>query len=226
MHDTIDERLAQLGGGLEAATEFRAPSLVRTRGEQIRATHRRRVMAMTATTAAVAVIGVGSLVAFRPTHGQQGPAVNPGGTGSATTSAPATTPAESEKPAAATKPIAVVDLNQHTMTVYAKQGQRQVLKTLAVSGGKPATPTHTGTFTVTAKQDHLKIESPVGPTTYNLTVHWVLQLDGGGPQVYAAPWWDSQLGTANLSHGEIGMSTDSAQWLYGYVAVGDQIQVQ
>jgi lipoprotein-anchoring transpeptidase ErfK/SrfK len=222
MHDTLDERLAQLGGSLESAAEVRSPALVRTRGEQIRVAHRRRMVAMTAATAAVVVIGVGSLVAFRPDGGRQDRQVGPGATGSPSASAPASTVPS----AATTQPTVVVDLKQDTMTVYDKD--RKVVRTVPVTGGTVAHPSRLGTFTVTAKQDQITLYSstPPGPDTYNTATKWVVRLDADGPMLYAAPWAEGFWGKVNSTHGEIGMSTEDAQWLYNHVAVGDRIQVQ
>jgi hypothetical protein len=215
MHD-IDERLTQLGGSLEAATEVRSPTQVRSRGEQIQVAHRRRMVTVTAVTAAVAVIGVGSLVALRPA-GHKGAPVGPGTVETSSTSPTA---------AASAHPIAIVDLTHDMMKVY--DGHGQVVKTIPVTGGSATHQTHVGVFAITAKQQDAKIQS--GPTsstgdTYEMTVHWVVTLDGG-PLLYAAPSATASFGTRNSTHGDIEMSTESAQWLYDHVAIGDRIQIQ
>ena len=110
------------------------------------------------------------------------------------------------------------------MTVYDKQGH--VLRTAPVADGGSAHPSKVGTFTVTAKHDHLKITSVSGSDTYDLDVHWVLTLDAGGPQLYAMPWTTGSPTSSNQTHGDVGMSTDVAQWLYNQVAVGDRIQIR
>ncbi|ACU77730.1 ErfK/YbiS/YcfS/YnhG family protein [Catenulispora acidiphila DSM 44928] len=218
MPDTIEDRLADLGGNLETAAAFRSPSLIRSRGEQIRVTHRRRMTAVASATAAVAIIGVGSLVALRPTGGHQGHTVSPSVSSSASKSAP---PAKTTQ----ATPIALIDLKQDQMTVYDKQGH--IVKTVPVTAGTPANPSHVGTFTITAKQDQAEKVSDSGTdTSYRLTVHWVLTLDAGGPQIYAMPWDDGRFGKGNRTHGDIGMSTDMAQWLYTNVAIGDHIKIQ
>jgi lipoprotein-anchoring transpeptidase ErfK/SrfK len=218
MHD-IDERLTQLGGSLEAAAEVRSPTQVRSRGEQIQVAHRRRMVTVTAVTAAVAVIGVGSLVALRPT-GHKGAPVGPGTVGTSSTSPTSPTAAASEHP------IAIVDLTHDMMKVY--DGHGQVVKTIPVTGGSAAHQTHVGVFAITAKQQDAKIQS--GPTssngdTYEMTVHWVVTLDGG-PLLYAVPSASASFGMRNNTHGDIEMSTESAQWLYDHVAIGDRIQIQ
>lgn len=221
MHD-IDERLTQLGGSLEAAAEVRSPTQVRSRGEQIRVAHRRRITTTTAVTAAVAVIGVASLVAFRPT-GHKGAPVSPG---ASPTSSKAAAPPSGATSAVAGQLIAKVDLTQDVMKVY--DGHGQVVKTIPVTGGIAAHPSQTGVFTITAKQRNMTLHSaatsPSGEP-YEVTVDWVLTLDGG-PSVYAAPWAAASFGNRNTTHGDIGMSTESAQWLYGDVAIGDRIQIQ
>lgn len=221
MHD-IDERLTQLGGSLEAAAEVRSPTQVRTRGEQIQVAHRRRVVTMTAVTAAVAVIGVGSLVAFRPA-GHKGAPVGPGTVGTSSTAA---APSTGSPPVAAGQLVAQVDLAHDIMKVY--DGHGQVVRTIPVTGGSTAHPTRVGVFTVAAKQQDMKVQSgPVGPNgdMYDVTVHWAITLDGG-PSLYADPATASSFGKRNITHGDIEMSTDAAQWLYGHVAVGEHIQIQ
>ncbi|NUR30258.1 MAG: L,D-transpeptidase [Catenulispora sp.] len=215
MHDILDERLARLGGDLEDAAEIRSPALMRTRGEQIRVAHRRRMVAMTAATAAVAVIGVGSLVAFR--GGQHDQPVSPGATVSSSTSAP------TSQPVAVGQPVAVVDLSQFTMTVYDKD--HQVLKTILVSAGRSAYPTAPGTFSITDRQEQVTLDWSVGENQhpYTVTAKWVILL-GNQPALYAAPWDEGKFGKANASHGAIGMSTEDAKWLYDHVKVGDRIQ--
>ena len=221
MHD-IDERLTQLGSSLEAAADVRSPTQVRSRGEQIRITHRRRMTAVTAVTAAVAVIGVGSLVALRPA-GHRGAPVNPG---TASTSSTAVAPPSGATSAATGQLIAKVDLTQDTLKVF--DGHGQVVKTILVTGGSAAHPSHTGVFTITAKQQDMTLQSgPISPNgdSYDYTVHWAITLDGG-LSLYAEPSATPSFGTRNVTHGDVEMSTESAQWLYGHVAIGDRIQIQ
>jgi lipoprotein-anchoring transpeptidase ErfK/SrfK len=218
MHDILGERLTELGGDLEAAAEIRSPALARTRGEQLRVTHRRRMAAMTAASAAVVVIGVGGLVAFGPDSGRHGTPgqVSPGATVS---------PSASASASAAAQPAVVIDLKQDAMTVYDKN--RKVVRTVPVTGGVPAYPTRLGTFAVTAKQDEITVtSSPPGPDAYAMKAQWAVQLDADGPMLYAAPWDNGKLGKMNATHGDIGMSTEDAQWLYNYLQVGDRVQIR
>lgn len=224
MHD-IDERLTQLGGSLEAAAEVRSPTQVRSRGEQIRVAHRRRMTTVTAVTAAVAVIGVGSLVAFRPA-GHKGAPVGPGTAGTPSSSSKAVAPPAGATSAASGQLIAVVDLTNDVMEV--NDGHGHVVKTIPVTGGSTAHPSQAGVFTITTKQQDMKVQS--GPTSpsgdnFEITVHWVIKLSSG-TLLYAETWDDSTVGKRNATHGDIEMSTESAQWLYGHVAVGDRIQIQ
>ncbi|GAA1977351.1 L,D-transpeptidase [Catenulispora subtropica] len=232
MHDTLDERLAQLGGSLEDAAAVRSPSLVRSRGEQIRAAHRRRMVAMTATGAAVAVIGVGSLVAFRPDSGGHAGPVGPGSTVTPTAPAPTAPSGPPSHTAVGAPPTkagistVVVDLKKDTMTVYGKD--QKVLKTIPVTGGTATHPTRVGTFTVASKQQHMTLSTtmPQGGDSYSIAIDWVLQLDGGGPQVYAMPWNSSKFGQINGTHGDVGMSTADAEWLYDQLETGDGITIR
>ncbi|NUR60563.1 MAG: L,D-transpeptidase [Catenulispora sp.] len=225
MPDTIEERLAELGTSLEDLAGIGSPSLIRGRGEHLRVAHRRRV-ALTATTAAVVIIGAGSMVALRPGGHQPAP-VSPGSPDRSVSAPRVTgTPASSSSPApAASATTAVsVDLKQHKMTVT-KDGK--VMRTILVTAGTAAHPTATGTFTVTDKLEKETLTSP--PTssgTYQVTVYSVIKLDANGPQMYAGPWNDGKFGKIDASHGDIEMSNDDATWLYATLKVGDRVQVQ
>lgn len=225
MPDTIEERLAQLGTSLEDATGIGSPASIRGRGDHLRAAHRRRVT-MTAATAAVAIIGVGSVVALRPSGNQHEP-ISPGSAVTQPTPAlsSAASPTPSKAPlSAVAAPDAVVYLKQHELTV-AKNGQ--TVRTIPVSAGTAAYPTTTGTFIVADKLEKETLYSP--PTssgTYDVTVYWVIKLDANGPQMYAAPWNEAKFGKIDGSHGDIEMSTDDAQWLYANLKPGDQVQIQ
>jgi hypothetical protein len=218
MHDTLDERLARLGGDLEDTAEVRSPALMRSRGEQFRVAHRRRMMAVTAASAAVAVIGVGSLVTFR--GGQRDQPVSPGATVSSSASAPAS------QPAVVAQPTAVVDLARLTMTVYDKD--HRVLKTIPVTAGTAKHPSRPGTFAVTEKNDELTLDSAstTGTDGYSVVVKWAVWLDGNGPLLFATPWDVAKLGRIDGSHGQIGMSTEDAEWFYDHVEAGDRIQIR
>jgi hypothetical protein len=47
-----------------------------------------------------------------------------------------------------------------------------------------------------------------------------------GEFIHAAPWSVGAQGTANVSHGCIGISTDNAAWLFGLTTRGDVVTVQ
>jgi lipoprotein-anchoring transpeptidase ErfK/SrfK len=106
------------------------------------------------------------------------------------------------------------------------------VKTVAVTGGSTEHPSPVGVFTITAKQNEMKISSTAAgmagsqsSDSYDIPVHWVITLNGG-PSLYAAPWASDSLGKRNETHGDIGMSPESAQWLYDHVKIGDLVQIQ
>ena len=55
-------------------------------------------------------------------------------------------------------------------------------------------------------------------------VEYAMRLTYSGEFVHAAPWSVGQQGSANVSHGCTGMSTENAEWLYNNTNVGDVIE--
>lgn len=248
MPDTIEERLARLGTSLEDAAGIGSPTRARGRGEQLRAAHRRRMAAMTAGTAAIAIVGAGGVIALGGGGRHQDP-VRPGQAshsalpprttapvtgritpppGHATSVAPnAAATTGQAAPTASAKAAVVVDLKQHKMTV-SQDGK--ALRTIPVTAGMPGYQTPVGSFTVSAKQDQVKLpgsEAGMDPSAqaYELKTVWGIVLDGG-PMLYAAPWAAPKLGEIDSTHGGVGMSTDDAKWLYSVLAVGDRVEIR
>ena len=228
MHDTLDERLARLGAELEDSVRIPPPRQIRTRGGAAKQERRRHGKFVLATATAVGVVAVGGLAAFQQVGGHQTPNVNPGANAVfSTATAPTASAAGTTGTTAATAAsLVVVDLGQHEMTVYDRHGK--AAKTLPVTGGKPSTPSHTGTFTITGKKQSTTLSSSsIGAPGFDTQISWVIQLDGGGPSLYAMPWNNSsRFGNDNVTYGDVGMSDASAQWLYDQVAVGDRVQIK
>ncbi len=64
------------------------------------------------------------------------------------------------------------------------------------------------------------------PEYYNLSnVEYALRVTYSGEFLHAAPWSAGSQGSANVSHGCVGMSLTDAQWLYDRTSRGDVVEV-
>ena len=64
------------------------------------------------------------------------------------------------------------------------------------------------------------------PEYYNLSnVQYALRVTYSGEFLHAAPWSIGSQGSANVSHGCVGMSLADAQWLYDRTSRGDVVEV-
>ncbi|MFD0630965.1 L,D-transpeptidase [Catenulispora yoronensis] len=167
-------------------------------------------------------MGPASSVTTTPTAGSHTSAGAPEQTVS---SAPGT-PSATRPTAIGGRTTAVVDLNQHELTLVDRNGL--VMKVLRMTGGSPDHPTPAGTYTVTAKKETETISSQTaGVDGYSIKVNWVVHLDGGGPTIMAATWYDDTvIGVRNQTRGDIGLTSPDAQWLFSNLTVGDHVQVR
>jgi lipoprotein-anchoring transpeptidase ErfK/SrfK len=216
MPDNFDERLAAAALRLEQEAAVRSPAGVRARGDQ-----RRRRHTATMAVVPVAVLAIAGTVGLtlRPS-GAGGSVSGVRTSGGATPSASAST---SPGTKAAAAPVGTVDLAHHTLAVLDARGN--VVRTLEITAGTPAHPTPTGTFTVVDKKPSKTISSPTGGTTYDVPVTSFIDLGPNAPAIYATPWQQASIGKENATHGEIGLGTDDAAWLYNRLVVGDRIQI-
>src|SRR2546421_12410294 len=126
--------------------------------------------------------------------------------------------------------VTMIDATTHTMRVT---DNGTTVMTFPVGFGKPGFRTPSGTFHVLGKDAVIEMTScsanitcnPHSPSYYDLTVHWAVRLTSGGVFVHAAPW-DSQIGTVDISHGCIHLSTANARRFYDFSRVGDTVIVQ
>ncbi|MCQ4083740.1 L,D-transpeptidase [Streptomyces sp. RB6PN25] len=126
--------------------------------------------------------------------------------------------------------VTTIDATTHTMRVT---DNGRTVMTFPVGFGKPGFRTPSGTFHVLGKDAVIEMTScsahitcdRSSPSYYDLTVHWAVRLTSGGVFVHAAPW-DSQIGTADTSHGCIHLSTADARRFYAFTRLGDTVIVQ
>ncbi len=124
--------------------------------------------------------------------------------------------------------IGVVDADRHTMTV---RRNGEVVRTVPITTGKPGWETRSGIKVIMSKERHVIMDAGTlgvdreDPEYYRLDVDYALRITTSGEFVHAAPWSVDDQGKANVSHGCVGMSTDSAAWFYNNAQVGDVVQV-
>ncbi len=115
-----------------------------------------------------------------------------------------------------------------TMTVT-RDGK--VLRTMAVSLGKPSTPSSAGTMVVIEKYAEKYFDSATfgvprdAPGGYYTKVYWDTKYTYGGEYVHAAPWSTTQQGVTNVSHGCVNVSPANAEWFYHLSTRGDIVEV-
>ena len=124
--------------------------------------------------------------------------------------------------------ISVVDGATHTMVVRSND---KMVRTVAVSLGKAATPTSDGVKVVMGKGEQdattgqLRPDGAVrmvGPG-YDVLATWSVQLTASGEYVLAAPW-NSQIGRTSTSNGTTNLATADARWFFGFSQIGDVVQ--
>ncbi|MCL7423656.1 Ig-like domain-containing protein [Streptomyces sp. YS415] len=124
--------------------------------------------------------------------------------------------------------IAVTDASSHTMTVY-RNGK--AIKTMPVTTGKPGFETRNGVKVVLGKEYFVRMRgTSIGiaegsAESYDLPVYYATRVTWSGEYVHAAPWSVGSQGSANVSHGCTGMSTDNAAWFFKNVREGDLVKV-
>lgn len=107
----------------------------------------------------------------------------------------------------------------------------KVVKTIPVTTGKPGFSTRNGIKVVLGKESFVQMKSEsIGiaagsSDSYDLPVYWATRVTWSGEYVHAAPWSEGSQGSANVSHGCTGMSTENAHWFFDNVRQGDIVQV-
>jgi len=121
-----------------------------------------------------------------------------------------------------------VNARTHQMQVFSNGG---LLRTIPITTGKDGFTTRSGTKVIIEKFAEKRMNSEtVGissddPEAYDIDdVKWAMRLTFTGEFIHAAPWSVGSQGTANVSHGCTGMSTDNAAWLYARTRRGDVVE--
>lgn len=125
--------------------------------------------------------------------------------------------------------VSVVDANTHTMNVY-KSGE--LLRSIPVTTGKPGFETRSGTKVLITKERSRIMDAATGGTSldspeyYRVNAEYAMRLTYSGEFVHAAPWSTGSQGSANVSHGCVGMSTANGEWWWNQNQIGDVVVVE
>ncbi|MEU3607133.1 Ig-like domain-containing protein [Streptomyces sp. NPDC035033] len=123
---------------------------------------------------------------------------------------------------------AVTDVAAHEMRVY-RDGR--LLRVIPVTTGKPGFRTRVGTKVVLGKERLVRMRGDsIGIARgsrefYDLKVRWATRVTWSGEYLHAAPWSLDAQGSADVSHGCTGMSTEAARWFFRTVREGDLVRV-
>jgi lipoprotein-anchoring transpeptidase ErfK/SrfK len=121
-----------------------------------------------------------------------------------------------------------VDTKTDDMKVFSNG---KLLRTIPITTGQqPKFTTRSGIKVIIEKFDSKRMNSetvgiPVDSADgYDIdNVQWAMRVTYSGEFVHAAPWSVGSQGSANVSHGCTGMSTDNADWLYHMTLRGDVV---
>lgn len=124
--------------------------------------------------------------------------------------------------------ILKIYINKHRMDVVVNG---KVARSIPVTTGRPGgnTTTRSGTKVIierdrTRIMDSSTVGFPKGSSDYyHLKVKYAMRLTYTGEFIHAAPWSAGSLGSANVSHGCVGISTENAKWLFNLCAAGDPV---
>ncbi len=120
-----------------------------------------------------------------------------------------------------------VNAQTHQMDVYSNG---ELLRTIPITTGEqPAFTTRSGVKVIMEKFESKRMNSETvgitGAEAYDIdNVQWAMRVTNSGEFIHAAPWSVGSQGSANVSHGCTGMSTDNAAWLYSMTLRGDVVE--
>jgi lipoprotein-anchoring transpeptidase ErfK/SrfK len=125
--------------------------------------------------------------------------------------------------------VSVVDAKTHTMDVY--RGGK-LLRSIPVTTGKPGFETRSGTKVLMTKERSRIMDAATGGTSvdspdyYRVNAEYAMRITNSGEFIHAAPWSTGSQGSANVSHGCIGMSTANGEWWWNQNQIGDVVIVE
>ncbi|MEU3623947.1 L,D-transpeptidase [Amycolatopsis coloradensis] len=107
----------------------------------------------------------------------------------------------------------------------------QLAKSMPISMGKDATPTHLGAHVISDKHENYTMDSCTygvcqgQPGYYKANEKWSLRISNDGEFVHENPNSVGAQGSSNVSHGCINLNAANAQWFYQNMGLGDVVEV-
>lgn len=121
------------------------------------------------------------------------------------------------------------NLRKYEMDVYVDGA---LARTIPITGGKNGFESRSGTKLIVEKFESKRMDAatvgiePGDPEYYNIAnVEYAQRVTFSGEFIHAAPWSTGDQGSANVSHGCVGMSTANAKWLFSLTHRGDPVEV-
>ena len=108
----------------------------------------------------------------------------------------------------------------------------ELVKTLPVTAGKAGFETRSGTKVLITKERSRIMDAASGGTSednpeyYRVNAEYAMRMTYSGEFVHAAPWSAGSQGSANVSHGCVGMSTTDGEWWWNQNEIGDVVIVK
>lgn len=124
--------------------------------------------------------------------------------------------------------IAKADGNSEQMQIF---HNGSMVKSMPISMGKDATPTHLGPHVVSDKQANYTMDSctygvcPPDPKAYRSDEKFSERISNDGEFVHENPHSVGQQGNSNVSHGCINLNAANAEWFFNNFGLGDVVEV-
>ncbi|MEV4311336.1 Ig-like domain-containing protein [Actinocrispum sp. NPDC049592] len=124
--------------------------------------------------------------------------------------------------------VAKADGNTEQMQIF-QNGT--MVKTMPISMGKDATPTHLGAHVISDKQRDYTMDSctygvcPPNPKAYRSLEHFAMRMSNDGEFVHENPNSVGAQGSSNVSHGCINLNAANASWFFDHFNLGDVVEV-
>ncbi len=125
--------------------------------------------------------------------------------------------------------VSKVDVQKHTMTVTING---KLARTIPITAGKDGFTTRSGVKVIMEKFATKRMDArtvgikPGDPEYYDIhDVKWAQRVTSSGEFIHGAPWSSGSQGTANVSHGCVGMSLANGQWFFNQTLRGDPVVV-
>ncbi|RSM73775.1 hypothetical protein DL991_31325 [Amycolatopsis sp. WAC 01375] len=124
--------------------------------------------------------------------------------------------------------VAKADGNTEQMQIF---HNGTLAKSMPISMGKDATPTHLGAHVISDKHENYTMDSCTygvcqgQPGYYKANEKWSLRISNDGEFVHENPNSVGAQGSSNVSHGCINLNAANAQWFYQNMGLGDVVEV-